>query len=113
MIADHFGKGYATEAFKAFLSEFFDHVHPKSEDGTGIDHVEGWTDIQNAPSRRVLEKCGFTYCETLPDPDNIVRGPSELVIHRLARPGKRLEDLNLLPAKMHVDRSAAPTPPVQ
>jgi RimJ/RimL family protein N-acetyltransferase len=111
--ADYFGKGYATEAFNAFLSEFFNHMPVKREDGCGLDFVEGWTDIQNWQSRRVLEKSGFTYCETVPDPDNALRGPSEISIYRKTRPGKTLKDLGLLPPARAEDRSAAPTPPVQ
>ena len=45
------GKGYATEAVKAFL--------PVMADKIGITEVYGIRLLENAASGRVLEKCGF------------------------------------------------------
>ena len=84
-----------------------------SEGGTGFDHVEGWTDIANKVSQRILGKSGFTYCETIPDPENQIRGPTETMIFRKARPGKTLQDLGLLPSNIAGEESNAPIPPVQ
>lgn len=106
---DDAGKGYATEAFSAMILQLFERLPPASQGG--FDHVEGWTDIENWPSRRILEKCGFTLCERRPDPDNLLRGPSELLIYRKARDGKTLEELGLSWA--NVTEESRPTPPVQ
>ena len=45
------GKGYATEAVKAFLPIISDHV--------GVKEVYGVRLLENKASGRVLEKCGF------------------------------------------------------
>lgn len=84
-----------------------------SEGGIGFDHVEGWADVNNLASRRILEKCGFTYCETVPDPENEIRGPTETAIFRKARSGMSLDGLGLLVSKEPKPESDAPTPPVQ
>ncbi|KAK5168852.1 uncharacterized protein LTR77_006161 [Saxophila tyrrhenica] len=110
---DHAGNGYATEAFLAVLPQLFDRIPPLSEGGSGFDHLEGWADVENRPSRRILEKCGFTLCEMRPDPDNDIRGASEIAIYRKARPGRTLEELGLLPIDEGSVQSKAPTPPVQ
>lgn len=96
------------------VPELFSRLPPASEGGVGFDHIEGWTDIQNWPSRRVLEKCGFTLCETIPDPfDNPLRGPSQLIIFRKARPGRTLEELGLIPREEGGVDESAPTSPIQ
>lgn len=46
------GRGYATEAVRAFL--------PVMMDKLGLTRVAGICDAQNKASIRVLEKCGFT-----------------------------------------------------
>ena len=46
------GRGYATEAVRAFL--------PAMMDKLGLQEVAGVCDAQNVASIRVLEKCGFT-----------------------------------------------------
>ncbi len=46
------GRGYATEAVRAFL--------PMMMDRLSLTEVEGICDADNAASIRVLEKCGFT-----------------------------------------------------
>lgn len=46
------GRGYATEAVRAFL--------PAMMDKLGLSQVAGICDAENAASLRVLEKCGFT-----------------------------------------------------
>ena len=87
---------------------------PSAHDGElGFDHLEGWTDAQNWASCRILEKCGFILCETLPDPENALRRNSELAIFRKARPGKTLEKLGLLASTDPASEAEAPMPPVQ
>lgn len=49
--APHTGKGYATEAVRAFLPEMMEKLH--------LTQVLGVCDAENAASIRVLEKCGF------------------------------------------------------
>lgn len=46
------GRGYATEAVRAFL--------PVMMDRLGLTRVAGICDAENKASARVLEKCGFT-----------------------------------------------------
>ena len=48
----HTGKGYATEAVRAFLPVMMDRLK--------LTRVMGICDAENAASIRVLEKCGFT-----------------------------------------------------
>ena len=50
-VAAHTGKGYATEAVRAFLPAMMARV--------GISQVFGVCDAENTASIRVLEKCGF------------------------------------------------------
>lgn len=49
--APHTGKGYATEAVRAFLPEMMEKLR--------LTQVLGVCDAENAASIRVLEKCGF------------------------------------------------------
>lgn len=46
------GNGYATEAARAIVDEAF---------GAGVYRVEAVADVENAPSRRVLEKIGMEF----------------------------------------------------
>ncbi len=50
-VAAHTGKGYATEAVRAFL--------PAMMEKLALSSVAGVCDAENAASIRVLEKCGF------------------------------------------------------
>jgi RimJ/RimL family protein N-acetyltransferase len=52
----HWGKGFATEASRALIDHAF------SE--TGIDALSASCRIQNESSRRVIEKCGFSWVGT-------------------------------------------------
>jgi RimJ/RimL family protein N-acetyltransferase len=51
------GKGYATEAALASLEFGFKHL--------ALDHIIALVHPDNLASRRVIEKCGLTYVETL------------------------------------------------
>ena len=53
------GKGYATEATKALIRFGFENIN--------FNKVQICVRPVNAPSRRVIEKCGFTYEGTLRD----------------------------------------------
>ncbi len=57
--ADFQCKGYATEATKAVIAYGFDKIN--------LHKVQICTKTINAPSKRVIEKCGFTYEGTLRD----------------------------------------------
>lgn len=52
-------KGYATEATKAIIKYGFDEIN--------LHKVQICTKTINQPSKRVIEKCGFTYEGTLRD----------------------------------------------
>lgn len=52
-------KGYATEATKAVIAYGFDEIN--------LHKVQICTKTINKPSKRVIEKCGFTYEGTLRD----------------------------------------------
>ena len=52
-------RGYCTEAAKAVIAFGFDRM--------GLHKVQICCKTINAPSRRVIEKCGFTYEGTLRD----------------------------------------------
>lgn len=52
-------RGYATEATKAVIAYGFDKI--------GLHKVQICTKTINIPSKRVIEKCGFTYEGTLRD----------------------------------------------
>lgn len=52
-------KGYATEATKALIAYGFEKIN--------LHKVQICTKTINAPSKRVIEKCGFTYEGTLRD----------------------------------------------
>lgn len=51
--AAFWGKGFATEAARAVIDEAFANE--------GFDEIAGGARVTNAASRRVIEKCGFTW----------------------------------------------------
>lgn len=55
-IQEHWGKGYATEAAKAFLDYGFNRLK--------LETINAWADSGNLGSRNVLEKIGFKYINT-------------------------------------------------
>ncbi|KJX94455.1 hypothetical protein TI39_contig4192g00002 [Zymoseptoria brevis] len=88
------GKGYASEALRAFIPAYFEHVPPASESGTGHDILDAFTDTTNFASHRVLEKCGFVKCETLENEfENWHFGTRDTIVWRYSRPGSTLEGL--------------------
>jgi ribosomal-protein-alanine N-acetyltransferase len=51
------GKGFATEAARASLQFGFERC--------ALDHIIALVHLDNLASRRVIQKCGFTYMETI------------------------------------------------
>lgn len=95
---DHAGNGYATEALRALIPALFDHIPSAGKGNSGFDYIEAMSDSENMGSRRVLEKCGFIYCETLlQDFENPTLGWRDTTVYRMPRPGKTLQQLGLLP----------------
>ena len=115
-ILDHAGQGYITEAVNALIPALFKRMPPANAGGLGFDYIEAITDTENWPSRRVLEKCGFTYCgSNSQDFNNPSMGVRDSAVFRLPRPGKTFEGLGLSAAKRVStdDENDRPVPPVQ
>lgn len=55
--ADHWGKGYATEALNEVVRYGFEELR--------LHRLQAWAYGRNTASQRVLEKCGFTHEGTL------------------------------------------------
>lgn len=95
----HAGKGYATEALRAFLACYFSRVpSPSSTPGAlGYDYVQAETDAENIASQKILLKCGFQLVETLTDSfESPILGLRDTLVYRVARPGLSLEELGLV-----------------
>ena len=92
----HAGKGYATEALRAYLPTYFAHVpSPTASPGAlGFDYVQAETDADNIASQKVLLKCGFQLVETLTNAfDSPTMGLRDTLVYKVARPGVTLESL--------------------
>jgi RimJ/RimL family protein N-acetyltransferase len=91
------GKGYATEALRAYLPVYFERVPSPTASGVialGFDYVQAETDNENFASQRILLKCGFELVETLTNAfDSPSLGLRDTLIYKLARPGMSLESL--------------------
>ncbi|KAI7163925.1 hypothetical protein KC349_g1035 [Hortaea werneckii] len=97
--ADYGGRGYATEALAALIPELFSRMPAVSSatQSLGYDYIEALTDSENIASQKVLEKCGFTFCETCSQNfEHPVLGLRDTAVYRIARPQKTLEDLGLV-----------------
>ncbi|KAI6806091.1 hypothetical protein KC332_g13750 [Hortaea werneckii] len=98
--ADYGGKGYATEALGALVPELFSRMPAVSSSTQclGYDYIEALTDSENIASQKVLQKCGFTFCETCSQNfEHPLLGLRDTTVFRIARPSKTLEDLGLIP----------------
>lgn len=90
----HAGKGYATEALRAYLSTYFANVPSTASGALGFDYVQAETDADNIASQKVLLKCGFQLVETLTNAfDSPTLGLRDTLVYKLARPGMTLESL--------------------
>ena len=84
-----------------------------SKSDYGHDHLEGCVDVKNWPSRKILDKCGFTICETMPTPEGGPKGASQVAVYRKARPGKTLEEMGLIkPKEANIDEIGQ-LPPIE
>ena len=90
----HAGKGYATEALRAYLSTYFANVPSTASGALGFDYVQAETDADNIASQKVLLKCGFQLVETLANAfDSPTLGLRDTLVYKIARPGMTLESL--------------------
>lgn len=89
--ADYWGRGYATEALKAFMPLFFDHFSGGTSDR--YEYAEAHTDPDLVSSQKVLLKVGFTLHERREmDFENPTLGWRDTLVYRMARPDSRSED---------------------
>ena len=79
---EYWGRGYATEAIKAFLDGLWEGVRD-------VEKVTGFVDSENVGSVRVLEKCGFREGRR-EKYENKTLGEREEVVFEIQRPeGKK------------------------
>ncbi|KAF9701615.1 hypothetical protein EKO04_001126 [Ascochyta lentis] len=89
--ADYWGKGYATEAMRAFMPLFFDHF--SGGDYEKYDFAEAHTDPELESSQRVLMKVGFElYEKRSRDFENPILGWRDTLVFRMARPNSQAVD---------------------
>lgn len=87
---NYWGKGYATEALRAFLPLFFDHFSG-GEQGR-FEYAEAHTDPDLITSQNVLKKVGFELFEIREkDFENPVLGWRDSLIFRYKRPEGTVE----------------------
>ncbi|OAL43870.1 acyl-CoA N-acyltransferase [Pyrenochaeta sp. DS3sAY3a] len=83
--ADHWGKGYATEALRAFMPLFFKHY--SGNDYERFEYAEAHTDTELIASQNVLTKTGFVLFEKREkDFENPILGWRDTLIYRMYRP---------------------------
>lgn len=71
------GKGIAAEAVRALLGQAFDEA--------ALLRVNAYCVPENAPSRRLLERLGFTFEGVLPHGATVAGAPVDVLMHRLER----------------------------
>ncbi|KAK4983698.1 hypothetical protein LTR50_007058 [Elasticomyces elasticus] len=94
---DYQGKGYATEALRAFVPAMFGHMPRAGSAGArGYDYVQAFADTENVRSRAVLERCGFAFCGVVPGEfSSPLLGLRDSACYRLARSGEPLDQMQL------------------
>lgn len=84
--ADYWGKGYATEALRAFMPLFFDHFSGGNQER--YEYAVALTDTELVSSQNVLRKAGFTlYEKREQDFQNPVLGWRDTLVYKMQRPG--------------------------
>lgn len=83
--ADHWGKGYATEALRAFMPLFFKHY--SGDEGERYEYAEALVDTELMSSQTVLAKADFKLHERRDkDFENPVFGLRDTLVYRMQRP---------------------------
>jgi RimJ/RimL family protein N-acetyltransferase len=82
---NYWGKGYATEALRAFMPMFFD-WYSGGKQGR-FEFAEAFTDTELVASQHILEKVGFRFVEKREkDFENPVLGLRDTLVYRMDRP---------------------------
>jgi RimJ/RimL family protein N-acetyltransferase len=82
--ANHWGRGYATEALRAFMSLFFDHFDGQKAER--FEYAEALTDPELLSSQNVLSKVGFKFQELKHrDFENPILGWRDTMVFRMSR----------------------------
>jgi aminoglycoside 6'-N-acetyltransferase len=71
------GKGVATEAVRALLIEAFEEA--------ALSRINAYCVPENVPSRRLLERLGFSYDGVLPHGATVGGTPVDVLMHRMDR----------------------------
>jgi RimJ/RimL family protein N-acetyltransferase len=83
--ASYWGKGYATEALRAFMPLFFDHF--SGGENERYEYAEAHTDPELSSSQHVLLKVGFQlYEKREKDFENPILGWRDTLVYRMTRP---------------------------
>jgi RimJ/RimL family protein N-acetyltransferase len=83
--SDYWGKGYATEALRAFMPLFFEHY--AGGEYEKFEYAEALTDPELKSSQNVLRKVGFELVERREqDFENPVLGWRDTLVFRMDRP---------------------------
>lgn len=77
IVRDARGKGVASEAVRALLNEAFEEA--------GLSRVNAYCVPENMPSRRLLERLGFTFDGVLPHGATVSGTPVDVLMHRMSR----------------------------
>lgn len=77
IVRDARGKGVASEAVRALISEAFE--------AAALTRVNAYCVPENAPSRRLLQRLGFTFDGVLPHGATVSGTPVDVLMHRLDR----------------------------
>ncbi|KAJ4310156.1 hypothetical protein N0V94_008583 [Neodidymelliopsis sp. IMI 364377] len=85
--ASYWGKGYATEALRAFMPLFFEHF--SGGENERYEYAEARTDPELSSSQHVLLKVGFQlYEKREKDFENPTLGWRDTLVYRMTRPGE-------------------------
>ncbi|KAF2821764.1 acyl-CoA N-acyltransferase [Ophiobolus disseminans] len=82
--ADYWGKGYATEAIRAFMPLFFEHY--SGDESARYEYAEALTDPELVSSQNVLVKVGFKlHDKREKDFENPILGLRDTLVYRMFR----------------------------